>query len=299
MAYQPLKSLATLNATLQISMASAERIFEIIDQNPKIIENLNNKDSLLNKNISYNLKIEKVNFNYEDSQNQVLKNINLEIIKGEKVALVGYSGAGKTSLINLIPRFFDTQKGKITLGGIDIKDLSFKFLRDHFSIVSQDILLFDETIKYNICYGKTNVSNKEIFEACKNANCNEFINKLPLKLNSFVGEKGIKLSGGQKQRIAIARAFLKNSPFLLLDEATSALDSKSEKKIQNSLSNLMKNKTSLVIAHRLSTILDADRIVLLHNGKIEAIGKHNYLLKNSKIYRNLYELQFKDEKKKL
>ena len=299
MAYQPLKSLATLNATLQISMASAERIFEIIDQKPKIIENLNNKDSFLNKNTSYNLKIEKVNFNYEDSQNQVLKNINLEVIKGEKVALVGYSGAGKTSLINLIPRFFDTQKGKISLGGIDIKDLSFKFLRDHFSIVSQDILLFDETIKYNICYGKTNISNKEISEACKNANCNEFINKLPLKLNSFVGEKGIKLSGGQKQRIAIARAFLKNSPFLLLDEATSALDSKSEKKIQNSLSNLMKNKTSLVIAHRLSTILDADRIVLLHKGKIEAIGKHSYLLKNSKIYRNLYELQFKGEKKKL
>ena len=167
MAYQPLKSLATLNATLQISMASAERIFEIIDQKPKIIESLDNKDHFLNKNTSYNLKVEQVTFNYEDSPNQVLKNINLEILKGEKVALVGYSGAGKTSLINLIPRFFDTQKGKITLGGIDIKDLSFNFLRNHFSIVSQDILLFDETIKYNICYGKRTYQTKKFLKPVK------------------------------------------------------------------------------------------------------------------------------------
>ena len=194
--------------------------------------------------------------------NLILKNINIEIIKGQKVALVGHSGAGKTSLLNLIPRFFDVEKGHIFLGGIDIRDLSFKFLRDHFSIVSQDVILFDETIKTNIAYGKQNANLHEIQNACEKANCNEFIDNLPNKLNEYVGEKGVKLSGGQKQRVAIARAFLKNSPFLLLDEATSSLDSKSEKKIQVSLSKLMKNKTSLVIAHRLSTILDADKIVI-------------------------------------
>ncbi len=294
MAYQPLKSLATLNATLQISMASAERIFEIIDQQPKILEKKNSKDHLLNKDTAYSLKLSNINFKYDNSTETILKNINLEIFKGEKVALVGYSGAGKTSLLNLIPRFFDTSKGRITLGGVDIKDLSFEFLREHFSIVSQDVVLFDDTIKKNISLGKENIKYERILEACQKANCTEFINKLPKKFNELVGEKGVRLSGGQKQRIAIARAFLKNSPFLLLDEATSALDSKSEKKIQNSLSRLIKNKTSLVIAHRLSTVLDADRIILLHKGRIEAIGNHSHLISKSNIYKNLYELQFKE-----
>ena len=295
MAYQPLKSLATLNATLQISMASAERIFEIIDQKPIVLEKKPNQDFLLKAGFSYNLKIEKVDFKYEDSPNFILKNINLEIAKGQKVALVGHSGAGKTSLLNLIPRFFDVDKGQIFLGEVNIRNLSFKFLRDHFSVVSQDVILFDETIKTNIAYGKQNANLHEIKNACQKANCDEFINGLPNQLNEYVGEKGVKLSGGQKQRVAIARAFLKNSPFLLLDEATSSLDSKSERKIQVSLAKLMKNKTSLVIAHRLSTILDADKIVLLHKGKVEAVGKHNFLLKNSKIYKNLYELQFKEK----
>ncbi len=295
MAYQPLKSLASLNATLQISMASAVRIFEIIDQKPRILEKKENKDFLLKRKHPYNLKISNVSFKYEDTSFNVLKNVDLEIFKGEKVALVGHSGAGKTSLLNLIPRFFDVKEGQISLGGINIKDLSFDFLRDHFSIVSQDVILFDETIKNNITYGKNKSSIAELNAACKKANCEEFIGKLPKKINELVGEKGVKLSGGQKQRIAIARAFLKDSPFLLLDEATSSLDSKSEKKIQDSLFKLMKNKTSLVIAHRLSTILDADRIILLDNGKIEAVGKHAFLLKNSKIYKNLYELQFKEK----
>ena len=295
MAYQPLKSLATLNATLQISMASAERIFEIIDQKPIVLEKNPNQDFMLKAGLPYNLKIEKVDFKYEGSPNLILKNINLEIAKGQKVALVGHSGAGKTSLLNLIPRFFDVDKGQIYLGEVNIRNLSFKFLRDHFSVVSQDVILFDETIKTNIAYGKQNANLQEIKNACQKANCDEFINGLPNQLNEYVGEKGVKLSGGQKQRVAIARAFLKNSPFLLLDEATSSLDSKSERKIQVSLAKLMKNKTSLVIAHRLSTILDADKIVLLHKGKVEAVGKHNFLLKNSKIYKNLYELQFKEK----
>ena len=295
MAYQPLKSLATLNATLQISMASAERIFEIIDQKPIVLEKNPNQDFMLKAGYPYNLKIKKIDFKYEGSSSLILKNINLEIAKGQKVALVGHSGAGKTSLLNLIPRFFDVDKGQIFLGEVNIRNLSFKFLRDHFSVVSQDVILFDETIKTNIAYGKQNANLHEIKNACQKANCDEFINGLPNQLNEYVGEKGVKLSGGQKQRVAIARAFLKNSPFLLLDEATSSLDSKSERKIQVSLAKLMKNKTSLVIAHRLSTILDADKIVLLHKGKVEAVGKHNFLLKNSKIYKNLYELQFKEK----
>ena len=293
MAYQPIKSLASLNATLQMAMASAERIFDIIDSKPNIVESSLTKDNLLKKNSSYDIKILNVSFSYPDDEKNILKDINIEIKKGEKIALVGYSGAGKTTLLNLLPRFYDVKKGKIFIENVNIKDLSFNFLREHFSLVSQDIVLFDDTLKYNVCYGLSNITEKQILTACKKANCDEFIKKFPKGLNEIIGEKGVKLSGGQKQRIAIARAFLKNSPFLLLDEATSSLDSRSERKIQKSLTDLMKNKTSLVIAHRLSTIIDADKIILLHNGKIEDIDRHKNLLKKSKIYKNLYELQFK------
>ena len=293
MAYQPIKSLASLNATLQMAMAAAERIFNIIDTKPLIIEKQNNKDIHLKNDTTYNVKFSNVTFAYESSNKNILSNINLNIKRGEKIALVGYSGAGKTTLLNLLPRFYEIKRGRITINDIDIRDLSFNFLRNHFSLVSQDIVLFDDTIKYNICYGQNNINNKQILEACKKANCEEFIKKFPKGINETIGEKGVKLSGGQKQRIAIARAFLKNSPFLLLDEATSSLDSRSEKKIQTSLANLMKNKTSLVIAHRLSTIIDANKIILLHNGKVVEIDNHKNLLKKSKIYKNLYELQFK------
>ena len=297
MAYQPIKSLASLNATLQMAMASAERIFDIIDSKPSIVESPSTKDNLLKKKSSYDVKILNVSFSYSEGEKNILKDINIEIKKGEKVALVGYSGAGKTTLLNLLPRFYDVKKGEIYIENINIKDLSFNFLRDHFSLVSQDIVLFDDTLKYNVCYGLSGISEKQILAACTKAHCNEFIKNFPKGLDEIIGEKGIKLSGGQKQRIAIARAFLKNSPFLLLDEATSSLDSRSEKKIQKSLTDLMKNKTSLVIAHRLSTIIDADKIILLNNGKIEDIDKHNNLLKKSKIYKNLYELQFKKKTK--
>ena len=293
MAYQPIKSLASLNATLQMAMAAAERIFNIIDTKPLIIEKQNNKDIHLKNDTTYNVKFSDVTFAYESSNKNILSNINLNIKRGEKIALVGYSGAGKTTLLNLLPRFYEIKRGRITINDIDIRDLSFGFLRNHFSLVSQDIVLFDDTIKYNICYGQNNINNKQILEACKKANCEGFIKKFPKGINENIGEKGVKLSGGQKQRIAIARAFLKNSPFLLLDEATSSLDSRSEKKIQTSLANLMKNKTSLVIAHRLSTIIDANKIILLHNGKVVEIDNHKNLLKKSKIYKNLYELQFK------
>ena len=297
MAYQPIKSLASLNATLQMAMASAERIFDIIDSKPNIVESSLTKDNLLKKNSSYDIKILNVSFSYPDDEKNILKDISIEIKKGEKIALVGYSGAGKTTLLNLLPRFYDVKKGKIFIEDVNIKDLSFNFLREHFSLVSQDIVLFDDTLKYNVCYGLSNITEKQILAACKKANCDEFIKKFPKGLNEIIGEKGVKLSGGQKQRISIARAFLKNSPFLLLDEATSSLDSRSERKIQKSLTDLMKNKTSLVIAHRLSTIIDADKIILLHNGKIEDIDRHKNLLKKSKIYKNLYELQFKNTMK--
>jgi len=295
MAYQPVKSLASLNATLQIAMASAERIFEILDKKSMILESKNPQDHLLDLKYNHNLKVSKLYFRYKESTKFVLKNVNLEIYKGERVALVGYSGAGKTTLMNLLPRFFDPSKGLIEIGGTNIKDLSLNFLRNYFSLVSQDIVLFDDTIKYNICYGVREYNSKDIRAACLKSNCNHFINKLPNGINEMVGENGTRLSGGQKQRIAIARAFIRNSPFLLLDEATSSLDSKSEKKIQDSLNKLMSNKTVLIIAHRLSTVVDADRIIIMNNGEILDMGKHSSLIKSSKIYKNLYKLQFKKQ----
>ena len=215
MAYQPIKSLASLNATLQMAMASAERIFDIIDSKPNIVESSFTKDNLLKKNSSYDIKILNVSFSYPDDEKNILKDINIEIKKGEKIALVGYSGAGKTTLLNLLPRFYDVKKGKIFIEDVNIKDLSFNFLREHFSLVSQDIVLFDDTLKYNICYGLSNITEKQILDACKKANCDEFIKKFPKGLNEIIGEKGVKLSGGQKQRIAIARAFFKKFTFFV------------------------------------------------------------------------------------
>ncbi len=298
MAYQPVKSLASLNATLQIAMASAERIFEILDKTPLITQTKFPKDNLLDLKAKNNINISKISFKYSNSTKLILKNINLEIYNGEKVALVGYSGAGKTTLLNLLPRFFDPNSGKIEIGGINIKNLSFNFIRNYFSLVSQDIVLFDETIKYNICYGSNKYSKTDLLNACKKSHCTEFIKKFPKGFNEIIGENGSKLSGGQKQRVAIARAFIRNSPFLLLDEATSSLDSRSEKKIHDSLDKLISNKTALIIAHRLSTVIDADRIVIINNGEIADIGKHSTLIKNSKIYRHLHELQFKTKNEK-
>ena len=298
MAYQPVKSLASLNATLQIAMASAERVFEILDKKPLMKETKHPKDNMIDLKGKNNINISKISFKYPNSTKLILKNINLEIYNGERVALVGYSGAGKTTLLNLLPRFFDPYKGKIEIGGIDVKNLSFNFIRNYFSLVSQDIVLFDETIKYNICYGSNKYSKADLQNACKKSHCTEFIKKFPKGFNEIIGENGSKLSGGQKQRVAIARAFIRNSPFLLLDEATSSLDSRSEKKIHDSLDKLISNKTALIIAHRLSTVIDADRIVIINNGEIADIGKHSTLIKSSKIYKHLHELQFKTKNEK-
>ena len=298
MAYQPVKSLASLNATLQIAMASAERVFEILDKKPLMKETKHPKDNMIDLKEKNNINISKISFKYPNSTKLILKNINLEIYNGERVALVGYSGAGKTTLLNLLPRFFDPYKGKIEIGGIDVKNLSFNFIRNYFSLVSQDIVLFDETIKYNICYGSNKYSKLDLQNASKKSHCTEFIKKFPKGFNEIIGENGSKLSGGQKQRVAIARAFIRNSPFLLLDEATSSLDSRSEKKIQDSLDKLISNRTALIIAHRLSTVIDADRIVIINNGEVVDVGKHSSLIKNSKIYRHLHDLQFKTKNEK-
>ncbi|MAH78517.1 MAG: ABC transporter permease [Rickettsiales bacterium] len=299
MAYQPVKSLASLNTTLQTAMASAQRVFSIIDIKPKIVDKgiISIKKNHLQRNKG--IKFSNINFKYSNSKNNIIKNCSFEIPFGKKIALVGPSGSGKTTLLNLIPRFYEPQSGYITIFDEDIKKLKLKELRNSLSIVSQDITLFDGTIKYNITYGSEYKTEDEIKKACEKSGCDEFISKLPEKLNTEIGENGVKLSGGQRQRIAIARAFLKNSPFLLLDEATSSLDSASEAKIQKALKELMVGRTSLVIAHRLSTINDADKIIVINDGKIVDCGKHQELILKCKIYKNLYKLQFKKNEKDL
>ena len=297
MAYQPVKSLASLNSTLQTAMASAQRVFSIIDITPKIVDKEKVSFNEIKLNINKNIKFKNVSFKYANSENDILKNISIDIPHGKKVALVGHSGAGKTSLLNLIPRFYEPYKGQILINNKNICDLGIKNLRSLLSIVSQDIVLFDETIKYNIAYGSYNYSEDEMYNACKNSGCEDFISELSEGLNTQIGENGIKLSGGQRQRIAIARAFLKNSPFLLLDEATSSLDSISEEKIQNAIKNLMVGRTSLVIAHRLSTIKDADKIIVIDKGKVVESGNHKKLISSSPLYKNLYNLQFRVKEK--
>ena len=299
MAYQPVKSLASLNTTLQTAMASAQRVFSIIDIKPKIVDEgiINIKKNYLQQNKG--IKFSNINFKYSNSKNNIIKNCSFEIPFGKKIALVGHSGSGKTTLLNLIPRFYEPQSGYIKMFDTNIKKFKLKELRNSLSIVSQDITLFDGTIKYNITYGSESKTEDEIKKACEKSGCDEFISKLPEKLNTEIGENGVKLSGGQRQRIAIARAFLKNAPFLLLDEATSSLDSASEAKIQKALKELMVGRTSLVIAHRLSTINDADKIIVINDGKIVDYGKHQELILKCKIYKNLYKLQFKKNEKDL
>ena len=298
MAYQPVKSLASLNSTLQTAMASAQRVFSIIDITPGIKATDVVPIESITKTKEKNITFKNVSFKYLNSKSDILKNCSFKIPHSKKVALVGHSGSGKTSLLNLIPRFYDPYKGTININNTDIKKIKIDELRNLISLVSQDIVLFDGSIKFNILYGSNDKSDEEIITAIKNSGCSEFISKLPKGINTQIGENGVKLSGGQRQRIAIARAFLKNSPFLLLDEATSSLDSISEEKIQKALRSLMIGRTSLVIAHRLSTIKDADKILVVEKGKILDSGSHKELISRSGTYKNLYELQFKTNTKK-
>ena len=288
LAYQPIRSLATINMLFNQGAVGADRVFNILDAEPSIKE----ISSAQNLNIKKgNVVFEEVSFSYPNTLEQAIKNINISIKGGTTAALVGHSGAGKSTIINLLPRFYDPKEGKICIDGQNIRSFTLSSLRKNISMVSQDIILFDDTVHANIAYANMNASEEQIKEACDFAAATEFINKLPQKFETIIGENGIRLSGGQKQRISIARAVLKNSPIILLDEATSSLDAESEEKVQNAVMNLTKNKTTLVIAHRLSTIIRADKIIVINQGKITDIGTHKELLQNSVIYKNLYSKQ--------
>ena len=288
LAYQPIRSLATLNMMFYQAAAGAERVFKVLDTKPNIKEIDTSPNIKINKG---NIEFKNVGYKYPKTEAQAVKNINISIKGGSTVALVGHSGAGKSTIINLLPRFYDPQEGEIIIDEQDIMKVKLSSLRKNISMVSQDIILFDDTVHANIKYAKMDASEEEITKACEFAAASDFIKDLPKSYETIIGENGIRLSGGQKQRFSIARAVLKNSPIILLDEATSSLDSESEEKVQNAIVNLTKNKTTLVIAHRLSTIIRADKIFVLNQGKITDFGTHNELLKNSMIYKNLYSKQ--------
>ena len=290
LAYQPIRSLATINMSAFQGAAAFKRISKIIDKKIDIQENIDNPQLNLKNS---EIKFSNVGFKYETTHEKAIKNISFSIKGNTMAAFVGHSGAGKSTIINLLPRFYDPQEGKIEVDGQNIKNVSLKSLRKNLSMVSQDVILFDDTVKNNIAYAKDNASQAEIEKACKYAAADEFIKKLPQGYDTLIGENGVRLSGGQKQRISIARAILKESPIILLDEATSSLDADSEQIVQNAILNLTKNKTTLVIAHRLSTIHNADKIFVLKNGKIQNSGDHDYLIKNCHEYQSLYKKQLK------
>ena len=290
LAYQPIRSLATINMAAYQGAAAFKRISQIIDKKIEIKEDHNNPNLVLKNS---DIIFKKVSFNYSNTKEKAINNVSLEIKGNTMAAFVGHSGAGKSTIINLLPRFYDPQIGSIEIDGQDIKKVSLKSLRKNLSLVSQDVILFDDTIKNNIAYARENASEEDIKNACKFAAAEEFINKLPQKYETLIGENGIRLSGGQKQRISIARAILKESPIILLDEATSSLDAESEEIVQNAILNLTKNKTTLVIAHRLSTIHNASKIFVVKQGKIINSGNHNFLINNCEEYKSLYKKQLK------
>ena len=290
LAYQPIRSLATLNMTAYQGAAAFKRISSVIDKKIHVQNNENFPKLVIKKS---EIEFKNVNFNYNKTDEKAVKDLNLKIPGNTIAAFVGHSGAGKSTIFNLLPRFYDPQQGFINIDNQDIKKVSLNSLRKNLSLVSQDVILFDDTIKNNISYAKENASEDEIKIACKFAAADEFIEKLPEKYNTFVGENGVRLSGGQKQRISIARAVLKEAPIILLDEATSSLDADSEEIIQNAIQNLTKNKTTLVIAHRMSTIHNADKIFVLNRGEIINSGNHDFLIGNCETYKSLYQKQLK------
>ena len=292
LAYQPVRSLATLNMGLNQGIQSAKRVLPIIDFENKIKEKENPIDLNLTKG---EINFENVNFKYNKKEKKVLNSISLNINGGEMTSLVGHSGAGKSSILNLIPRFYDCETGDIKIDNQSIYDLKIDSLRSNISLVNQDVTLFDDTIKNNISYAKLDASDSDIYEAAKLSFCDEFINKLPDKFDTFIGENGYRLSGGEKQRLSIARAMLKKSKIILLDEATSSLDAETENKIQEAINLLTKDRTTLVIAHRLSTIMNSKKIYVVDDGKIVAQGTHQELLQKSQTYKNFYEKQLRKD----
>ena len=290
LAYQPIRSLATINMVVFSGAAGAKRIYNVIDQPIKI---KNDKELPDLKTSKGNIKFDKVSFKYEKSNDKAVSGIDLSIQGGTMAAFVGHSGAGKSTIINLLPRFYDPQSGEIFIDNQNTKLVNLNSLRKCISLVSQDVILFDSSVKENILYANPQASNKEFLEACKFAAAEEFIQNLPEKYDTMIGENGVRLSGGQKQRLSIARAILKNSPIILLDEATSSLDAESEDVVQNAIKNLTKNKTTLVIAHRLSTIHNADKIFVIKKGNLIDSGNHKELIESCDYYKLLYEKQLK------
>jgi len=291
LAYEPVKRLANININLQAGLAASQRVFTVLDIEPEI-RDADDAKTLQVKGGAIQFK--DVSFSY-NNETTALRNISLDIEAGQTIALVGPSGAGKSTILNLIPRFYDINAGAITIDGQDIRDVTLESLRSATALVSQEITLFDDTVRSNIAYGRFGASDAEIEEAARHAAAHDFILQLENGYDTIVGEHGVKLSGGQRQRIAIARAMLKNAPILLLDEATSALDTESERHIQGALTELMKGRTTLVIAHRLSTIVDADKICVIQNGHVTEQGRHEELLALGGAYANLYNLQFSEE----
>ena len=292
LAYQPVRSLATINMAINQGISAAVRILPILEQKNKILE----KKDAVKLNISNGeIVFRNLSFKYNSEEKDVLNLINLKINGGEMTSLVGHSGAGKTTLLNLIPRFYEKNKGDILIDGQSIYDVSIDSLRKHISLVNQDTTLFDDTIKNNIAYANLDASEDEILEAAKLSHSDEFINKLPNKFDTLIGENGIRLSGGEKQRLSIARAMLKKSKIILLDEATSSLDAETESKIQEAIKFLTKDRTTLVIAHRLSTIMNSNTICVVDQGKIVTTGNHQELLTKSEIYKNFYDKQLRKD----
>tara|TARA_B100000686_G_C16749438_1_gene951534 strand:- start:1090 stop:2100 length:1011 start_codon:yes stop_codon:yes gene_type:complete len=292
LAYQPVRSLATLNIGIHQGLVAAKRVLPVVDLKNEIKDDQN----LPNLNIS-NCKInfKNINFTYNKTENTILSSINIEIKGGGMTALVGHSGAGKSTIMNLIPRFYDCDSGDILIDDQSIYKTNINSLRKNISLVSQETTLFDDTITNNIAYAKLDASESEIKKASEDSFASDFIEKLPNKYNTIIGENGVRLSGGEKQRLSIARAMLKKSPIILLDEATSSLDAETENKIQNALTQLTKNKTTIVIAHRLSTVLNADKIYVIDAGRIVDEGNHEFLLSNSNVYKNFYDKQIRKD----
>jgi len=291
MAYTPIRRLAGANNTIQQALSASERVFDVLD-----LENEQDRDRGRKElpTVTRTLEFRGVTFRYEGSELPALTGIDLSVSAGDVVALVGTSGSGKTTLVSLVPRFYEPTEGAILIDGQDIRDGTLRSLRQQIGIVSQDIVLFDESVAKNIAYGRMDATEDEVVQAAKAAYADEFIQRLPDGYQTVIGENGVKLSGGERQRVAIARAILRDPPILILDEATSSLDTESERIVQLALSNLLKNRTTLVIAHRLSTVQNADRIIVMDRGGIVEMGSHEELLRQGGLYKRLHAMQFQD-----